>query len=159
MQHCLALTPANSGVRDGHLNRKSQKSLRFRCAKSFEKLRRTRLEGHVLSQGKVLNLSIKSRLSLGAKKNPNKFRRPLWGNRPRDEPPPVPGTNGTKWRFYCGIQQKKAGLSQERVPICPGEGSRLSQGRFLFVPDTVLHKLFMFIGFFSCPIHFLLHNA
>ena len=39
-------------------------------------------------------------------------------------------------------------MSQGRVPICPGEGSRLSQGRFLFVPDTVPPKMFMFIGFF-----------
>ena len=76
------------------------------------------------------------------------FWRPLWDNRPRDEPPPVPGTNGAKWRFYCGIEQKMASLSQGRVPICPGEGSRLSQGQFSFVPDTVPRKLFMFIGFF-----------
>ena len=39
-------------------------------------------------------------------------------------------------------------MSQGWVPICPGEGSRLSQGRFLFVLDTVLPKMFMFIGFF-----------
>ena len=45
---------------------------------------------------------------------------------PRDEPPPVPGTNGTKWRFYCGIQQKTADLSQGRVPVCPGDSSCLS---------------------------------
>ena len=37
-------------------------------------------------------------------------------------------------------------------PILPGEGSHLSQGRFLFVPETVPPKMFMFIGFFSCPI-------
>ena len=70
----------------------------------------------------------------------------------RDKPPPVPGTNGTKWRFYCGIKQRKAGLSQGRVPFCPGEGSHLSQGRFLFVPDTVPPKMFMFIGFFLARI-------
>ena len=63
-------------------------------------------------------------------------------------PHPSPGTNGTKWRFYCEIKQHKAGLSQGRVPICPGEGSHLSQGRFLFVPDTVPPKMFMFIGLF-----------
>ena len=66
------------------------------------------------------------------------------GNRPRDEPPPVPGTNGTKWRFYCGIKQETASLSLGQVPVCPREGS---QGRFLFVPDTVPPKMFMFIGF------------
>ena len=46
-----------------------------------------------------------------------------------------------------------AGLSQGRVPICPGEGSRLSQGRFLFVLDTVPPKMFMFIGFFLPDLH------
>ena len=53
--------------------------------------------------------------------------------------PSVPATNGTKWRFYCGIKQKKAGLSQGRVPFCPGT---------LFVPDTVPPQMFIFIGFF-----------
>ena len=67
---------------------------------------------------------------------------------PGTNPHPSPGTNGTKWRFYCGIKQRKAGLSQGRVPFCPGEGSHLSQGPFLFVPDTVPPKMFMFIGFF-----------
>ena len=33
MQHCFLGNRAISGVRDGHRNRKSQKSLRFRCAK------------------------------------------------------------------------------------------------------------------------------
>ena len=63
------------------------------------------------------------------------FWRPLRDNRPRDEPPPIPGTNGTKWWFYCWIKQKNAGLSQARLPICPGQGSHLSLGRFLFVPE------------------------
>ena len=62
----------------------------------------------------------------------------------------VPGTNGTKWQSYCGIKQEQASLSQGQVPICPESESRLSQGRFLFVPDTVPPKMFMFIGFFSC---------
>ena len=65
-----------------------------------------------------------------------------------DEPPPVPGTNGTKWRFCCGIQERKASLSQGRVSFCPREGAHLSQERFLFVPDTVPPKMFMFIGLF-----------
>ena len=38
--------------------------------------------------------------------------------------PPVPGTRGTSWRFYCGIQQKMAGLSQGRVPVCPRDSNR-----------------------------------
>ena len=41
-----------------------------------------------------------------------------------------------------------AGLSQGRVPVCPRKGSPLSQERFLFVPDTLPPKMFMFIGFF-----------
>ena len=50
----------------------------------------------------------------------------------------VPGTNPTcprdkreKMGIYCGINPKKASLSQGRVPICPGEGSRLSHGSYL----------------------------
>ena len=38
MQHCFVLSRislATSGVRDGHCNRKAQKSMRFRCAKFF----------------------------------------------------------------------------------------------------------------------------
>ena len=103
----------------------------------------------------------KLRLLMGGKKTINRkhidiFLTVLVGQSSLwDEPPPVPGTNGTEWRFYCGIRQRKAGLSQGRVPICPGEGSRLSQGRFLFVPETVPPKMFMFIGFFlarfECP--------
>ena len=54
---------------------------------------------------------------------------PLWDNRPRDEAPPVPGTNGTKWRFYCGIQQKR--------PVVPGTGPSLSRGWVPFIPGTV----------------------
>ena len=51
-------------------------------------------------------------------------------NRPRDKPPTRPRTNGTKWRFYCGIKQRKAGLS-------PGTGPILSRGGVPFVPRTV----------------------
>ena len=43
-----------------------------------------------------------------------------------------------------------------RRPVCPRDGSwewsRLSQGRFLFVPETV--PMFMFIGFFLPKIEF-----
>ena len=63
--------------------------------------------------------------------------------------PSVPGTDGTKWRCYCGIKHKTAGLSQGRVPVCPRNGSRfvrrfvpgtgpgLSQERVPFVPGKV----------------------
>ena len=81
-------------------------------------------------------------------KHINIFLTALAGQSFQDEPPPVPGTNGTKWRFDCGIKQERAGLSQGQVPVCPRERSHLSQGRFLFVPDTVPPKTFMFIGFF-----------
>ena len=67
-------------------------------------------------------------LGLGAKEKPinrkhiNIFLTALAGTIVPGRTPTHPGTNGTKWRFYCGIQQKKAGLSQGRVPICPGRG-------------------------------------
>ena len=73
---------------------------------------------------------------LGTKKKPinrkhiNTFLTALARQLFQDEPPPAPGTNGTKWRFYCGIQQKTAGVSQGRVPISTREGSP-------FVPGTV----------------------
>ena len=49
-------------------------------------------------------------------------------------------------------------LNRER-PVCPRDGSHFVPGRgpicprdgLLFVPDTVPPKMFMFIGFFSCP--------
>ena len=44
-------------------------------------------------------------------------------------------------------------MSQRRVPVCPRDGSCLSQGRFPFVPNTVPPKMFMCIVF-SCPIVF-----
>ena len=68
----------------------------------------------------------------------------------------VPGTNphlsqgqtGQNGDFTVELNRKQPGLSQGRVPICPRERSHLSQGWFLFVPDTVPPKMFMFIGFF-----------
>ena len=55
-------------------------------------------------------------------KHINIFLKPLAGQSFQGWTPRVPGTNGTKWRFCCGIQQKTAGLSQGRVR----EGSCLS---------------------------------
>ena len=47
----------------------------------------------------------------------------------RDATSPVPGINGTKCRFYCGIQQKTA--------VCPREGCRFVPGKGpWFVPET-----------------------
>ena len=53
---------------------------------------------------------------------------------PQKKKKTVPGTNGTKWRFYCGIKQQTAGLSQGRAqfvpgtgPFCPRDGSCLSR--------------------------------
>ena len=45
---------------------------------------------------------------------------------------------------------KTAGLSQGRARLCPMDGSRLSEGQFLFVPNPFPQEIFMFIGF-SCP--------
>ena len=94
-----------------------------------------------LKQGKTSQLRAKKPIN---RKHINIFPTALVGQSSHGRTPPVPGTNGTEWRFYCGINQRKAGLSQGRVPFCPGEGSHLSQGRFLFVPDTVPPKMFMF---------------
>ena len=55
---------------------------------------------------------------------------------PRTNPSPVPVTNGIKWRFDWGIQQKNAALSQGQVPVCPGH--RPAQNVYVF-------------WFFSCP--------
>ena len=62
----------------------------------------------------------------------------------------VPRTNGTKWRFYCGIQQKTADLSQGRVPFGRWDGSRFVAGTVPVCPQHRPAKMFMFIVF-SCP--------
>ena len=64
------------------------------------------------------------------------------GQSSQGQPGTVPGTNGTRWPFHCGIQQGNGrfvpgtgpGLSQGQVPfvlgtspVCPREGSQLSQ--------------------------------
>ena len=92
---------------------------------------------------------------IGSRKKPrnrkhiNIFLTALVGQSSQGRTPTRPRDKRDKMaRFYCGIKQRKAGLSQGRVPFCPGEGSHLSQGRFLFVPDTVPPKMFMFIGLF-----------
>ena len=67
----------------------------------------------------------------------------------RDELGPLPGTNRTEWRFYCGIKQKTAGDGSQfvsgRGPVCPRDGSCLSQGpsrpkclclMFFFLPES-----------------------
>ena len=82
------------------------------------------------------------------RKHINIFLTALAGQSSQGRTPTHPRDKRTKWRFYCGSKQETAALSQGRVPICPREGSRLSQGQFLFVPDTVRPQMFMFIGFF-----------
>ena len=94
--------------------------------------------------------------NLGAKKPINRkhiniFLTALVGQSSQGRTPTRPkDKRDTMARFYSGIQQRKADLSQGWVPFCPGEGSHLSQGRFLFVPKTVPTKMFMFI-FFCLP--------
>ena len=71
---------------------------------------------------------------------------------PGTNPHPSQGQTGQNGDFTVEFNRKR--------PVCPRDGSqfvlregpRLSQGRFLFVPETVPPKMFMFIGFFSCPI-------
>ena len=59
-------------------------------------------------------------------------------------PHPFQGQTGQNGDFTVELNRKR--------PVCPGEGSRLSQGRFVFVPDTVPPKMFMFIGFFLARV-------
>ena len=80
--------------------------------------------------------------TIGSDKTQNKhvkmFRTPLAGQPSHGRTPPVPGTNGTKWQFYCVIKQKR--------PVCPRDDLGLpclSQGRFLFVLNTVPPEMFI----------------
>ena len=82
------------------------------------------------------------------RKHINIFLTALVGQSFQGRTPHLSQAKQDKMAIYCGIKQRKAGLSQGRVPFCPGEGSHLSQGRFPFVPDTVPPKMFMLIGFF-----------
>ena len=88
----------------------------------------------------AMALQTLSLVMLGGKKNPintkhiNIFLTGLAGQSPRDEPPPVSGTNRTKWRFYSGTQQKATGFPRDRSwfvpgtgPVCPRDGSCLSR--------------------------------
>ena len=115
-------------------------------------------------------MTSQNRFNLGAKKTVNTKHRNMFltslagqlsqgqtGTRPKDKQDKMATLlwNSTEnGRFVPGTGPS---LSQERVPVCPRKGSRLSQGRFLFVPDTVQPKMFMFIGFSCainhCPIH------
>ena len=80
-------------------------------------------------------------------KTQNFFLTALAGQSSQRRVPPIPGTHGTNadllWnetengRFVPGTDP---GLSQGRGPFIPGTGP-------LFVPNTVLPKMFMFIGF------------
>ena len=64
-----------------------------------------------------------------------------WGTIvPGMNPHPSQGQTGQNGDFTVELNRER--------PVCPREGSHLSQGRFLFVPDTVPPKMFMFIGFF-----------
>ena len=66
------------------------------------------------------------------------------------------GRTPTRPRFQTGqngdlsveFNRKRPVCPRDRPQFVPGMGSRLSQGRFLFVPDTVPPEMFMFIGFF-----------
>ena len=69
----------------------------------------------------------------------------------------VPGTNPHPSQGQTGQNGDFTVELNRQRPVCPnlsqGRGSRLSQGRFLFVPDTVPQKMFMFIGFFLNKFH------
>ena len=46
------------------------------------------------------------------------------------------------------VNRKRPVCPRDGSQFVPGRVSRLSQGRFLFVPDTVRPEMFRFIGFF-----------
>ena len=58
------------------------------------------------------------------------------------------GTIGQNGDFTVELDRKRPVCPRDRSQFVPREGSCLSQGRFLIVPDTVPPKMFMFIGFF-----------
>ena len=66
---------------------------------------------------------------------------------PGTNPHPSQGQTGQNGDFTVELNRKRPVCPWDGVPVCPGEGSHVSQGRFLFVPDTVPPKMFMFIGF------------
>ena len=74
----------------------------------------------------------------------------------------VPGTNphssqgqtGQNGDFTVEFNRKRPACLRDKSQVVPREGSRLSQKRFLFVPDTVPAKMFMFIGFFLVRVKF-----
>ena len=63
----------------------------------------------------------------GSKKNNKHKTHKHFSDGPRGTT--VPGTRGTKWRFYCGIKQRKASF-------VPGTSPILSRGGVPFVPGT-----------------------
>ena len=87
-------------------------------------------------------------------KHINIFLTAIAGQSSQDEPSPVPGTNGTKWRFYCGIQQKTAGLSQGWVPLCPRAGSLFVPGPVPVCPEHRPAKNDYVYWFFACLWNF-----
>ena len=53
----------------------------------------------------------------------NIFLMALAGQSSQGQAPTYSRDKRDKMAIYCGIQQKKAGLSQGRVPVCPRDGS------------------------------------
>ena len=76
---------------------------------------------------------------------------PLRDNRPSHKPGPVLGTNQDPSQGQTGPNRDFSVELNRKWPVCPRKGFRLSQGWFLFVPNTVPTKMFMFIVF-SCLI-------
>ena len=64
---------------------------------------------------------------------------------PGTNPHPSQGQTGQNGNFT--VEFNRNGRFVPGTPVCPRDGSRLSQGRFLFVQNTVPPKTFMFIDF------------
>ena len=67
---------------------------------------------------------------------------------PGTNPHPSQGQTGQNSDLTVELNRERVVCPRDGSHFVPGMGSHLSQRRFLFVPETVPPKMFMFIGFF-----------
>ena len=65
---------------------------------------------------------------------------------PGTNPHPSQGQTGQNGNFTVEFNRERPVCPRDGSHFVPGTGPGLSQGRFLFVPNTVPPKMFMFIG-------------